>query len=131
MVLSENKDQDMSETALLPAEQKTVLFYQDEITAVRLASGEVFIPLRPIVEGLGIDWASQTRRINRDPILAGESRLCVVVTTTQTLDSSDKIGSRLMRRVWEAQSIPSRSISGRSGTNTFPLATRTAVTWSS
>jgi hypothetical protein len=75
----------MSETALAPVEQKTVLFYQDEITAVRLASGEVFIPLRPIVEGLGIDWASQTRRINRDPILAGESRLCVVVTTTQSL----------------------------------------------
>lgn len=71
--------------ALVPVEQKIVEFYEDEITAVRLASGDVFIPLRPIVEGLGLDWASQTRRINRDIILSDESRVCVVVTTTQGL----------------------------------------------
>ena len=68
------------EQALVPVEQKTVAFYEDQVTAVRLASGEVFIPLRPIVEGLGLDWASQTRRINRDPVLAEVKG--VVVTTT-------------------------------------------------
>ena len=71
------------EKALVPVEQKSVEFYEDQVTAVRLASGDVFIPLRPIVEGLGLDWASQTRRINRDPILSDESKVCVVVTTTQ------------------------------------------------
>lgn len=73
------------EKTLVPVEQKTVEFYEDQVMAVRMASGDVFIPLRPIVEGLGIDWASQTRRINRDPILSEESKVCVVVTTTQGL----------------------------------------------
>jgi hypothetical protein len=68
------------EKALVPVEQKTVEFYEDQVTAVRLANGDVFIPLRPIVEGLGLDWASQTRRINRDPVLAEVKG--VVVTTT-------------------------------------------------
>ena len=66
--------------ALVPVEQKTVEFYEDQVTAVRLANGDVYIPLRPIVEGLGLDWASQTRRINRDPVLAEVKG--VVVTTT-------------------------------------------------
>jgi hypothetical protein len=66
--------------ALVPIEQKEVLFYDDTILAVRLPDDRVFIPLRPIVERLGIDWASQTRRINRDPVLSEEKG--VVVTTT-------------------------------------------------
>jgi hypothetical protein len=56
--------------SLAVIEQKTVEFYEDQVIAVRLTSGEVFVPLRPIVEGLGLDWAAQTRRINRDPVLA-------------------------------------------------------------
>ncbi len=66
--------------ALVPVEQKTVEFYEDEVTAVRLSNGEIFIPIRPIVIGLGLDWASQNRRINRDPVLAEVKG--VVVTTT-------------------------------------------------
>ncbi|MDX1416657.1 MAG: phage antirepressor N-terminal domain-containing protein [Candidatus Promineifilaceae bacterium] len=68
------------EKTMVPVEQKIVEFYEDKVTAVRLATGEVFIPLRPIVEDLGLDWASQTRRINRDPVLAEVKG--VVVTTT-------------------------------------------------
>ena len=67
-------------SALVPIEQKEVLFYNDAILAVRLPDDRVFIPLRPIVERLGLDWASQTRRINRDPVLSEEKG--VVVTTT-------------------------------------------------
>ena len=48
-------------SALVPIEQKEVLFYNDAILAVRLPDDRVFIPLRPIVERLGLDWASQTR----------------------------------------------------------------------
>jgi hypothetical protein len=74
----------MTETkALVPVEQKTVEFYEDQVTAIRMANGHVFVPLRPIIDRLGIDWASQTRRINRDPILSEETQICVVVTTTQ------------------------------------------------
>jgi hypothetical protein len=66
--------------SLAVIEQKTVEFYEDQVIAVRLTSGEVFVPLRPIVEGLGLDWAAQTRRINRDPVLAEIKG--VVVTAT-------------------------------------------------
>ena len=66
--------------ALVPVEQKIVEFYEDQVTAVRLSSGEVFIPVRPIVEGLGLDWAAQTRRINRDPILSEEKGVVVMAT---------------------------------------------------
>lgn len=66
--------------SLAVIEQKTVEFYEDQVIAVRLANGEVFVPLRPIVEGLGLDWAAQTRRVNRDPVLAEVKG--VVVTAT-------------------------------------------------
>ena len=69
-------------TALQPAEQKTVLFYDDEITAVRLEDGRVFIPMRPLIERLGIDWNGQRRRINRDAVLKDEVT-SVDVTSTQ------------------------------------------------
>lgn len=69
-------------TAVQPAEQKTVLFYDDEITAVRLEDGRVFIPMRPLIERLGIDWNGQRRRINRDAVLKDEVT-SVDVTSTQ------------------------------------------------
>ncbi|WP_420632352.1 phage antirepressor N-terminal domain-containing protein [Candidatus Leptofilum sp.] len=63
------------------AEQKTVIFYDDEITAVRLSDGRVFIPVRPICETLGLDWSAQYRRINGDLVLA-DVAMSVVVTAT-------------------------------------------------
>jgi hypothetical protein len=63
----------MSEQALLPVEEKTVLFYEDEITAVvveRDNRREIYVPLRPICDYLGVDWSAQRQRINRDPVLS-------------------------------------------------------------
>jgi hypothetical protein len=74
----------MSEKALQPLEQKTVIFYDDEITAVLVAEDkrqEVYVPVRPICDFLGIDWSSQRRRINRDPVLS-EVTMSVVITAT-------------------------------------------------
>jgi hypothetical protein len=74
----------MSQTALQPLEQKTVLFYEDEITAVLVVEDdeqEVYVPVRPICDFLGIDWSSQRRRINRDPVLS-EVTMSVVITAT-------------------------------------------------
>ena len=74
----------MSEKALQPLEQKTVIFYDDEITAVLVAGDkrqEVYVPVRPICDFLGIDWSSQRRRINRDPVLS-EVTMSVVITAT-------------------------------------------------
>ncbi len=72
----------MSDITLQPTEQKTVLFYDDEITAVRMSDGRVLIPVRPLVERLGIDWNGQRRRIIRDAVLKDEVA-SVDVTSTQ------------------------------------------------
>ncbi|VAW34236.1 hypothetical protein MNBD_CHLOROFLEXI01-259 [hydrothermal vent metagenome] len=58
-----------------------VVFYADEITAVRLENGRVFIPVRPICEALGLDWSAQYRRINSDMVLSDVS-MSVVLTAT-------------------------------------------------
>lgn len=74
----------MEEKALQPVEQKTVIFYEDEITAIVVEEqGErsVYVPLRPICEYLGLDWSGQLQRINRDPVLS-ESLMSVGVTPT-------------------------------------------------
>lgn len=60
--------------ALIPIQQKTVIFYEDEITAVLVDTPEgqqVYIPIRPLCEFLGIDWSAQRKRITGDPVLSG------------------------------------------------------------
>jgi len=69
-------------SSLTPIEQKEVVFYDDEVTAVRLSDGRVFVPVRPLVERLGVQWAAQSKRIKRDPVLSEES-LSVSVMDTQ------------------------------------------------
>ncbi len=69
------------EKALVPIAQKQVEFYGDELTAVQVADGTVYIPIRPICELIGVDWNGQRRRINRDPVLRGEMRTVDVTST--------------------------------------------------
>ncbi|MEW5986955.1 MAG: phage antirepressor N-terminal domain-containing protein [Chloroflexota bacterium] len=74
----------MSETALVPVEQKLVSFYGDEITAVlvdTVAERLVYVPVRPICNLLGVDWPGQFRRLKRDPVLS-KKLAGVVVTST-------------------------------------------------
>ena len=71
----------MNDNTLQPIEQKQVLFYEDKITAVRLSDGSIFIPIRPLVERLGVDWNGQRRRINRDPVLSEEVKGVDVTST--------------------------------------------------
>jgi len=43
--------------ALIPLEQKTVVFYDDEITAVLVemeGQRQIFVPIRPICDFLGV-----------------------------------------------------------------------------
>jgi hypothetical protein len=68
--------------SLVPVEQKSVSFYNDEIVAIRVANGAIYVPIRPICDNLGVTLAGQRERINRDPVLAGEST-SVSVTLTQ------------------------------------------------
>ena len=70
----------MTESAIVPVEQKTILFYEDELTAVRTPDGRIFVPVRPIVERLGLNWSGQLARLRRDPVLQEEQRVCVIHT---------------------------------------------------
>jgi len=60
--------------ALVPTSTHEFDFYGD-ILLVALVDNIPYIAVRPITDFLGIDWSSQRHRIQRDPILAEESRL--------------------------------------------------------
>lgn len=92
----------MAETsAIVPLEQKAVEFYGDEIVAVRAAGGVIYVPVRPICDLLGVDWAGQRRRINRDGVLGAEM---------QSVAITDREGERLVTR--EMQCLPLDYVSG-------------------
>jgi ferredoxin-thioredoxin reductase catalytic subunit len=77
----------MNEKALQPIEQRTVVFYDDEITAVVTADNEIYIPLRPLCDYLGVGWSGQYERINRDLVLS-EVVMSVRVTRTDIAEGS-------------------------------------------
>lgn len=57
------------EKAVTPVDQKEVDFYGDILTAVRLPDGRVYVSVRHLCDALGLDRASQVRRIKRTEIL--------------------------------------------------------------
>ncbi len=52
-------------------EQKIIKFNGDSLTVVRIESGSVYIPIRPICGLLGVDWSAQRKCI------VGNLLLCV------------------------------------------------------
>ena len=73
----------MSEEALSPTEQRTVIFYEDKITVVVIdekGEREIYVPLRPMSELLGVNWGSQTRRLQNDPVLNEVTTSVLVMT---------------------------------------------------
>lgn len=68
---------------LIPIEEKTIVFYDDKLQAVRLESGEIFVPVRRLCDNLGLDWSGQRQRINRHPVLKEAIRGVGVITTPQ------------------------------------------------
>ena len=78
----------MTDKALVPIVQKEVIFYEDVITAVQVTVNEqeqIYVPVRPICDYLGLDWSAQYRRINRDPVLSDVIQ-GVAITTTPSSD---------------------------------------------
>lgn len=70
--------------ALTPIEQRTIVFYDDELTAVLVdVNGRqvVYVPVRPICEFLGVQWAAQSKRIRRDAVLS------TVVASVSVMDT--------------------------------------------
>ena len=56
--------------ALVPIEERTVGFYDDEIPVAIIEDGKVYVPLHSLCDFLGVNYRSQRRRINRDPVLS-------------------------------------------------------------
>jgi hypothetical protein len=72
-----------NESALVPVEQKAIIFYDDEITAVLVEIDNrqmVYVPLKPICDFLGVDWDGQRQRIHRDPVLSEFVKGAVITT---------------------------------------------------
>jgi hypothetical protein len=59
----------MNDKALVPVEQKTVVFYGDELIAIRAEDGQIYVSFRHLCNALGLDRASQVQRIRRHEIL--------------------------------------------------------------
>ena len=74
------------ERALVPVEERSVEFYGDQVVAVLVESDgepQVYVPLRPICDYLGVAWSAQRLRIKRDPVLAEELRSVIVTITNR------------------------------------------------
>lgn len=59
----------MDKNALTPVRQKQVTFYHDQIVAVQMEDGTVYVPIRQMCDLLGIGYQGQIDRIRRDPVL--------------------------------------------------------------
>jgi hypothetical protein len=66
--------------SIVPVRQQAVEFYGDQVLAAQLADGTIWVPLRPLCDALGVAWAAQRVRLNRDPVLAGEQGVIVTIT---------------------------------------------------
>lgn len=65
----------MDEQSLEPIKEVTIDFYGDEIPAALVVIDEagrqvVYVPVRPLVEYMGLSWSGQRERINRDAVLS-------------------------------------------------------------
>lgn len=71
---------------IVAIEQKEIPFQSKRITAVLVQDENgrenVYVPLRPLVEGMGLTWQSQYNRIKRSSIL-DKSTISVSVMNTE------------------------------------------------
>jgi hypothetical protein len=67
--------------ALVPTDVRSVDFYGDQVTGAVVASGTIYVPLRPICEYLGLSWGSQRNRIARDDVLHDQIRGVFITNT--------------------------------------------------
>lgn len=50
---------------------------------MRIEDGSIHVPVRPICDPLGVDWAGQRRRINRGTVLSEEMQAVDVAAMVQ------------------------------------------------
>ncbi|MBK8935843.1 MAG: ORF6C domain-containing protein [Chloroflexi bacterium] len=64
------------ETVLVAVDQKDVVFYGDELTAVRANDGRIYASVRHMCQALGLDDNGQLQRIRRHAILSRGLMVC-------------------------------------------------------
>lgn len=57
-------------TNLSAIEQKNVLFYNDELVAIKANDGQIYVALRQLCDALGLDRKSQANRVRRSLVLS-------------------------------------------------------------
>ena len=74
-----------------PIEQKQIAFQGREITAVMVQDRDgrenVYVPMKRLVEEMGLTWSSQYMRINRNPSLS-KVAISILITRTDMPDGS-------------------------------------------
>ena len=70
----------MTTPVLVPDKISTVIFYGDEVI-IAIWEGNPYVPLRPIIENLGMTWGSQYNRANRDEVLANQLKLVAITAS--------------------------------------------------
>ena len=65
---------------LVPLEQRIVEFYGDELVAVRVDNGRVYVSLRHMCQALDIDMTAQRQRIQRHNVLNEGLGVCKIQT---------------------------------------------------
>lgn len=67
--------------------QVEVPFYEDQLLVHMGEDGELYVALKPLIENIGVDWASQRKRLLRDFTLSKKVKnVSMVITTTETLE---------------------------------------------
>jgi P22_AR N-terminal domain len=69
------------EQAIVPHREQTVTFYGDDIPVAQTEDGELFVPLRPLTQFLGLARQGQQERVLRDPVMAARVRPVMMKST--------------------------------------------------
>jgi len=64
------RDQRTDDTVLVASDLRHVVIEGDDILAVRVNEGDIYLPLRSMCEALGVSYQGQVARIRRDEVLA-------------------------------------------------------------
>lgn len=78
---------DKKTTAIVPIREQVVQFYGDNIPVAQTPDGEIYVPLRPLTDYLGLAFGSQTSRVRRDEVLAERAR-----TVTMARSDGRRVG---------------------------------------
>ena len=79
--------------SLIPLEERTVDFYGDALVAALVRvheQPEIYVPLRPICEYLGLNWSGQLQRLRRDEVLR-EALQFVCITHTNPVGGDPNV----------------------------------------